>query len=66
MLELSGIQLHQKCIQKELSCEEIVRGFIREAKQESFGALLSILEERALKKAKKIDQIKFLFRQMPA
>lgn len=55
MLDLSGVQLREKFINKELTCEAITKAFIERAKNEQYGSLLSVLEKRAIEKAKQVD-----------
>ncbi len=56
MFSLSAIELSQKFKNKELSAIEITRAFLERAKTEPYGALLSVLEDRALKKAAALDE----------
>ena len=56
MYTLSAIELRDKFKSKELSAVEITQGFIKRAKAEKLGALLSVLEDRALEKARLLDK----------
>ncbi len=56
MFSLSAIELSQKFKRKEISATEITKAFLERAKKEPYGALLSVLEDRALKKASALDE----------
>ncbi|MCH9620714.1 MAG: Glutamyl-tRNA(Gln) amidotransferase subunit A [Chlamydiia bacterium] len=56
MFTLSACELTKKFKNKELSAVEITKRFLERAKGENLGALLSILEKRALNKAKSLDE----------
>ncbi len=56
IFHLSAKELTKKFKNKEISALEITKAFIARAKEESFGALLSVLEKRALEKAKQLDE----------
>jgi len=55
MFSLSAIELSLKFKKKEYSATEIITAFLQRAKNEPYGALLSVLEDRALKKAAELD-----------
>ncbi len=56
IFNLSAKEISKKFKNKEISAFEIATAFIERAKKEPFGALLSILEKRALQRAKKLDE----------
>jgi aspartyl-tRNA(Asn)/glutamyl-tRNA(Gln) amidotransferase subunit A len=58
MLELSATQLHTHFIQGKLSAEEIVQFYLKriEIYNPDLGAFLSVLKEKAIQKARLLDQ----------
>lgn len=56
MFLLTAKQLIQKFKAKELSAVEITEAFLKRAKADSYGALLLVLEDRALAKARSLDE----------
>lgn len=56
MFSLSATEITAKFKKKELSATEITKAFLERAKKEPYGALLSVLEDRALEKAKALDE----------
>ena len=56
MFHLTAKELIKKFKTKELSAVEITSAFIDRAKKENLGALLSVLEEKALSRAKELDE----------
>ena len=56
MFTLSATELNKKFLNKELSAVEITTTFLQRCKDEKLGALLSVLEKSALKKAHSLDQ----------
>ena len=58
MYRYSATQLHQLFIQKKVSAEEIVRYFLKRihAEDGKIGSFLKVFDERAIEKAKELDQ----------
>ena len=56
MFHLSATELTKKFRNNQLSAVEIISTFLERCKKESLGALLSILEGRALAQAKRLDE----------